>query len=114
MKSYPEILETLEAGMAALGEAIPSTMTPFGEVVGAALADGALNAKTKELIALAIAVTVRCDPCIAHHANAVVKAGASREEVAETLGVAVLMGGGPAVAYSVSAMDAYDQFKSAG
>lgn len=114
MKSYPEIAEKLEEGMGALGEAIPSTMTPFGEVVGAALADGVLDAKTKELIALAIAVTVRCDPCIAHHSRAVTNAGASRAEVTEALGVAVLMGGGPAVAYSVSAMDAFDQFKAAG
>lgn len=113
MKSYPEIAEQLEKGMDELGAKIPSTMTPFGEVVGGALADGLLTGKTKELIALAIAVSVRCDPCIAHHSRAVVKAGATPDEVAEALGVAVLMGGGPAVAYSVAAMDAVKQFTAA-
>ena len=113
MKSYPEIAEQLEKGMGELGARIPTTMTPFGEVVGGALADGLLSAKTKELIALAIAVSVRCDPCIAHHTRAVLRAGATEGEVAEALGVAVLMGGGPAVAYSVAAMEAFAQFSKA-
>ena len=110
MKSYPQLAEELEKGMGDLAAQIPPTMTPFGEVVSGAMADGLLSAKTKELIALAIAVSVRCDPCIAHHSRAVLKAGATKEEVAEALGVAVLMGGGPAVAYSVSAMEAVGQF----
>ena len=113
MKSYPELGGELEAGIAALGGDIPATMGPFGEVVGGALGDGVLDARTKELIALAIAVAVHCDPCIAHHSRAVLKAGASRAEIAEALGVAVLMGGGPAVAYSVAAMQAVDQFSAA-
>mgnify|MGYP000651646066 CR=1 FL=1 len=112
MKSYPEIAEALGRGMEGLAAAIPATMEPFSSVVEGATATGALDSKTKELVALAIAACVRCDPCIAHHARAVCAAGASREEVSEVLGVAILMGGGPAVAYSVAAMEAFDQFEA--
>ena len=110
MKSYPELAEELEQGMGALAEKMPQTMAPFADVVSGALSDGALDAKTKELIALAIAVAVRCDPCIAHHSRAVLNAGAKPDEITEALGVSVLMGGGPSVAYSVAAMKAVGQF----
>jgi AhpD family alkylhydroperoxidase len=110
MKSYPEIAEALGRGMEDLTSAIPSTMGAFSELVQEATAARSLDSKTKELVALAIAACVRCDPCIAHHAKAVAAAGASREEVTEVLGVAILMGGGPAVGYSVAAMEAFDQF----
>ena len=69
-----------------------------------------LSKKTKVLIAFAIAITVRCDGCLAHHAQAVHNAGASRDEVAEMIGVALLMGGGPSAVYGVEAMRAYDEF----
>lgn len=112
MKSYPEIAAALGRGMGDLSAAIPGTMAPFGQLVEGASQSGALDRKTKELVALAIAACVRCDPCIAHHSKAVVDAGATRAEVAEVLGVAILMGGGPAVAYSVAALEAFDQFKA--
>lgn len=76
----------------------------------AAHADGCLEPKTKELIATAISVAVRCDGCIAGHTKAAEKNGASREEVLETLSMAVLMGGGPSVVYAAQALDAFDQF----
>ncbi|MCL4127376.1 UNVERIFIED_CONTAM: hypothetical protein GTU68_022583 [Idotea baltica] len=75
-----------------------------------ATADGALTTKVKELIAFAIAITVRCDGCLAHHAQAVLKAGATRQEVAEMIGVAILMGGGPSSVYGAEALRAYDEF----
>jgi AhpD family alkylhydroperoxidase len=75
-----------------------------------ALAAGALDAKTKELIALGISVAVRCDPCIAFHAEAARKQGATREEVMETAAMAVYMGAGPAVMYAAQAVESYDQF----
>jgi AhpD family alkylhydroperoxidase len=78
----------------------------------AAAADGVLNAKVKELIALAIAVNVRCDGCIAFHVNDALEAGATREEILEALGVAILMGGGPAMMYAVDALEALKQFES--
>ena len=72
--------------------------------------DGALSTKAKELIAFAIAITVRCDGCFAHHAQAVLKAGATREEVAEMIGVVILIGGGPSTVYGVEAMRTFDEF----
>jgi len=68
----------------------------------------ALHAKTKELIALAISVAVRCDPCIAFHAQAAVKQGATRGEVMEAMGMAIYMGAGPSVMYASKAVEAYD------
>lgn len=69
-----------------------------------------MSAKVKELLALAIAVTVRCDGCIAFHVQDALRAGATREEIVEGLGVAILMGGGPAVIYAAQALTAVDQF----
>ena len=73
---------------------------------------GALSTKTKELIALSIAISVRCDGCIAFHVHDAIAAGADRQEIAEAIGVAVLMGGGPAVVYGAEALEALRQFES--
>ena len=78
----------------------------------AAATDGVLDAKTKELIALSIAVVVRCDGCIAFHVHDAIEAGASREEIIEALDVAILMGGGPALMYVLEAMDALVQYEA--
>ncbi len=74
-----------------------------------AMAEGTLDVKTKELIALAIGVSTRCVDCIGFHVQAAAKAGATRDDVAETVSVAVMMGGGPAYMYGVKAIEAYDQ-----
>ena len=79
----------------------------------AALEAKALDTKTKELLALGIAVAVRCDACIAFHAEAAVKHGASREELMETMGMAIYMGAGPSVMYAAQAVEAFDQFAAA-
>lgn len=84
----------------------------FGALAKAATKAGVLDAKTKELIALAIGVAVRCDPCIAYHAKACVKLGATREEVAETIAMCLYMGGGPSLMYGAKALDAFDQFSA--
>ena len=110
MKNYSEIAEQYHSGYADLGELIPTTTSAFGRLVMDATVDGALSTKTKELIAFAIAITVRCDGCLAHHSQAVFKAGATRQEVAEMIGVAILMGGGPSTVYGVEALRAYDEF----
>ena len=86
-------------------------MKSFSSMASAALQTNALDTKTKELIALSIAVATRCDGCIAFHAEAAVKQGASREEVMETMGMAIYMGAGPSVMYAAQAVEAYDQFK---
>ncbi|MGF1560792.1 MAG: carboxymuconolactone decarboxylase family protein [Geminicoccaceae bacterium] len=113
MKNYVELGKNSSATLKLLRDAAPSAMKGFGGLHHGAMADGALDVKTKELIALAIAVAVRCDGCIAHHARACVAAGATREEVSEMLGVAVLMGGGPATIYGADALLAFDQYKEA-
>jgi AhpD family alkylhydroperoxidase len=89
-------------------------MKAFAGIAQAALAPKALDVKTKELIALAIGVAVRCDDCIGFHVKAALEQGATREEIAETLGMAIYMGAGPAVMYASHAIDAVDQFKGAG
>ena len=77
----------------------------------AATRDGALDKKTKELIALALGVAAHCDGCIGFHTEALVKLGATREEIEETLGMAVYMGGGPSLMYAADAIGAYEQFQ---
>lgn len=82
----------------------------FGALHKASLADGALDSKTKELIALGIAITVRCDGCISFHVHDALTAGASKEEITETVSVAILMGVGPSVVYGgIEAMQATEQ-----
>lgn len=96
-----------------LRKAIPDTYQGFGELHSAAFADGALSTKFKELIAIAIAVTDGCDGCIASHAQAAARAGATRQEAAETIGVTFLMKGGPATIYGPRAYDAFCEFADA-
>jgi AhpD family alkylhydroperoxidase len=80
-------------------------------LAAAATRDGALDKKTKELIALALGVAAHCDGCIGFHAEALVKLGATRQEVEEALGMAVYMGGGPALMYAADAIAAYEHFQ---
>lgn len=98
--------------MGELGNEIPAIMEGFGRLHHAASADGALDVKTKELIALAIAITVRCDGCIAYHVYEAMKAGATRAEMMETIGMSILMGGGPSVVYGSEAYEAITQFEA--
>ncbi|MDR0578451.1 MAG: carboxymuconolactone decarboxylase family protein [Candidatus Accumulibacter sp.] len=111
--SYKESIQALAAKLKPLGQAIPGTVKGFQALQQAATAPGALDAKTKELIALALGVAARCEGCVAFHAQTLAKVGATREEVAETLGVAVLMGGGPSMMWAAEALSAFDEFKSA-
>ncbi|KAA3644270.1 MAG: carboxymuconolactone decarboxylase family protein [Chloroflexi bacterium] len=87
-------------------------MGAFGRLHQNAVADSVLSAKVKELIALGIAITVRCDGCIAFHVHDSLKAGADHQEIMETIGVAVLMGGGPSVMYGCEALEALEQFEA--
>ena len=96
-----------------LRRAIPDVYRGFGELHGAAFADGALTTRTKELIALALGVAEGCDGCIASHAQAAARAGATREEAAEAIGVTFLMKGGPATIYGPRAYDAFCEFEAA-
>lgn len=111
MKNYPKHYEELVASMRKLGADIPDTMTAFSQLHKSGTAEGALSKTTKELIALGIAITVRCDGCIAFHVHDALEAGANRAEIVETIGVAILMGGGPSVVYGCEALEALKQFE---
>jgi AhpD family alkylhydroperoxidase len=110
-KDYPEYNRTVREMSTTLGRQLPATMTEFARLHKAALGDGVLSSKMKELIALAIAITVRCDGCIAFHVHDALEAGAAKREILETIGVAILMGGGPSVVYGAEALSALEQFE---
>jgi AhpD family alkylhydroperoxidase len=104
------VLDDLNPLHRELRQVIGETYKGFGELHKAAMSPGALDVKTKELIALAIGVIERCDGCIASHAHAAVRAGATRQEAAEAIGVTFLMNGGPATIYGPRAYDAFCEF----
>jgi AhpD family alkylhydroperoxidase len=110
MTNWPDLTKELSAHLRTLRSGTPDVMKAFSGMAQAALAPKALNTKSKELIALGIAVALRCDDCIAFHVKAALQQGASREEVLETLGMAIYMGAGPAVMYASHAIDAFEQF----
>lgn len=109
-KNYKEITKDISASLAKVRKELPDVMNGFSALAQGATKDGVLNKKTKELIALALGVAARCDGCIGFHAQALVKLGASREELLETLGMAVYMGGGPSLMYAADALKAFEEF----
>jgi len=108
-KNFVQVAQDVRSGSRELREAAPEVMKAFAALAQAATAAGALDTKTKELIALALGIAGRCDGCIAHHTRVAVQLGATRLEIAETVSVAVYMGGGPASIYGAEALRAYDQ-----
>lgn len=106
------VLDELSGLHRNLRRAVPEVYKGFGELHRAAFAAGALDTRTKELIALAIGVVEGCDGCIASHAQAAVRAGATRQEAAEAIGVTFLMKGGPATIYGPRAYDAFCEFEA--
>lgn len=113
MKNYPEITQSISRNIRVLRKDVPEAMQGFSALAQGATKDGALDRKTKELIALAIGVATRCDGCIGFHSEALVRLGATRQEVEEALAMAVYMGGGPALMYAADALDAFAQFAPA-
>jgi AhpD family alkylhydroperoxidase len=110
-KNYPEVCGEISANLKKLRTGIPDTMQAFSALAKAATRDGALDKKTKELIALALGVAAHCDGCIGFHAEALVRLHATRQEIEETLGMAVYMGGGPSLMYAADAIAAFEQFE---
>jgi AhpD family alkylhydroperoxidase len=110
-KNWPQMATELSGILRELRGGTPEVMKAFSGIAQAALKTNALDTKTKELISLAIAVAIRCDACITFHAEAAMRQGATREEVAETMGIAIYMGAGPSVMYAAQALEAYDQYK---
>jgi AhpD family alkylhydroperoxidase len=113
-KSYPNFRWKLQALSRSIGKEIDRPMAAFAKLRETAVADGALSAGTKELVALGIALCVGCSGCIAHHVHDALRAGATREEIMETLGIAVLMGGEPSLVYGCEALAALEQFEAVG
>ncbi len=111
-QDWPALAASLSGPLRELRGGAPEVMKGFSGIARAALAANALDTKTKELIALAIGIATRCDACIAFHAEAAVRHGATREEVMETMGMAIYMGAGPSVMYAAQALEAFDQFKA--
>jgi AhpD family alkylhydroperoxidase len=111
MNNWPQLAKELSALLRNLRGGTPEVMKAFAAIAQAATLSKALDAKTKELIALGIAVAVRCDDCIAFHAKAASEQGATRDEVSETLGMAIYMGAGPSVMYASHALEAFTQFE---
>ncbi len=107
---YVTYYQHLEERLGQLGRELPGPMGGFTRLHRKALDDGALPGKVKELMALAISIVVHYDGCIAYHTHDAIKAGATRAELLETIGVAVLMAGWPGSIYAAHALDAIEQF----
>jgi AhpD family alkylhydroperoxidase len=106
---YRDLTQGVSSRLASLRTSTPEVMKSFSELGRAATATGVLDKKTKELIALAVSVAARCEPCIGFHVQTLVKLGATRQEIDETLGVTTYMGGGPSLMYAASAIAAFEE-----
>jgi AhpD family alkylhydroperoxidase len=111
--NWPDLLGTLKRSYNRLGDTNPKMLEAYRSVAAAQGSNGALDSKTLELISMAVAVTTRCDGCISSHAAAAAKAGATEAEMSDALGVAIALNAGAAYVYSLRAMEAFSEFKSA-
>ncbi|MFM2347156.1 MAG: hypothetical protein RL654_1909 [Pseudomonadota bacterium] len=111
--NYPDLTRDISRQLAGLRQTQKGTMQGFGALAAASMAEGALSEKHKELIATAIAVSQRCAGCIGFHVKSLIRLGTTRAEFEEMLGVAIYMGGGPALMYGAEALQAWEQFASA-
>lgn len=107
---YAAAVAEINANAGTLYKGAPEVMGAFQSLEKAAHKGGALDDKTRELMAVAISIATHCESCIAYHMSAAVGHGASRAEALETIAVAISLGGGPAVVYGGHAIAAYDQF----
>ena len=105
-------LQEVKESFSTFSEATPETFGGFGIMAKPAKREGELSEKTKEFIALGIAVATRCDSCIGLHMEHLIRLGATRGEVVEALSMCSYMGGGPSIMYSAKALEAYDQLKN--
>lgn len=110
METYKDQAKRVFNFIGTLSEENPAIAKGFGTIHGATGEEGALTVKQKELIALGIAITIRCEGCIACHVKDALEHGATKEEIVETIGVSILMGGGPSVVYGEKAYQALEEF----
>lgn len=107
--SWTDKLNDTRNQLRALNKTIPETTRAFGALGKSVKEGGVLEFKTKEFVALGIAVAMRCDACIVLHVEALIRAGASREEVGDVLAMTIQMGGGPSMMYAAKALECYDE-----
>jgi len=107
--NWKDKLDATRSGLRNLNGAIPEASRAFGALGKAVKEGGTLDFKTKEFIALGIAVTTHCEDCIALHVQALIKVGATREEISDVLAMTIQMGGGPAMMYAAKAMQCFDE-----
>lgn len=107
---FSHITKDISSQLAKMRKEIPEVMSGFSALSQAAYKDGALDKKTKELIAMALAVAKQCPGCIGFHSQTLVKLQASREELLEALSMAIYMGGGPSLMYAAEALEAFEEF----
>jgi AhpD family alkylhydroperoxidase len=110
MEHFHQVTEDLRAPYRELTEAIPAVMAGYNALHTAAMAEGALSMRMKELIALAIAITRECDGCISAHARGAARRGATVNEVTEMIGVAISMNGGPGTVWGPRALAAFHEY----
>jgi AhpD family alkylhydroperoxidase len=103
------LIQNISTQLGPFRKAQPEAMQGFGQLAKAAMAEGAVSEKHKELIALAIGITQHCSGCIGFHVKALKRLGATKTELEEMLAVCVYMGGGPALMYASEALAAWDQ-----
>ncbi|KNG92449.1 carboxymuconolactone decarboxylase family protein [Pseudaestuariivita atlantica] len=107
---WTDFMAETEADITTLAREIPATAKAFATMGAAAKTNGALNEKTKEIMALGIAIATRCDSCIGFHVRSLVRLGITRDELCDALAMATYMGGGPSYAFSAKALKAFDTF----
>ena len=111
--SYKQKMEDMRGELRAMSKAIPEAMRGFGAMEKAITENGVLDKKQKEWLAISMAVASRCEPCINFHVEALMKAGATREELGDVLAMAIQMGGGPGVMYAGHALACWDELAAA-
>lgn len=111
---WESFMDGIVADIAVLSDEIPDTVAGFAAMGRAAKTSGALDEKTKEIMALGIAIATRCDSCIGFHIRSLIRLGITRAALCEALAMAVYMGGGPSYAYSAKALRAFDHFSGGG
>ncbi|HAI59060.1 MAG TPA: carboxymuconolactone decarboxylase [Xanthomonadaceae bacterium] len=110
-ESFPDVIDGLNAAIANLRKGAPGPMQAFSGLAREAMKPAALDLKTKELLAIAIAIATRCEGCVGFHVKAAIKAGATREEVLETCSLAIYMGAGPSMIYAAETLRAFDEIE---
>jgi len=110
--NFTNLTQNISHHITELGKHIPETLQGFSSLARSAGKAGSLDKKTKELIALSLGVAAHCRGCIGFHSKALIKLGATRQEVSEALGMSIYMGGGPSLMYAAEALQAFDEFSS--